>query len=117
MPAYALHDVLAIPDTELLDWGPVAEPSGEPVSHTHGRLLHREPAGESESGVWQCTPGTWRCVVERNEFCHFVSGHSIYTEDSGEVLEVRGGDAAFFPAGWSGTCTVVETIRKTYLIS
>lgn len=116
MRAHLLKSAAAIPDGELLNWGPVPEPVGEPVSTTSGKLLHRDEDGNNETGVWVCTPGRWRCVIERDEFCHFLSGRSIYTADDGEVLSVEGGDAAFFPSGWSGECEVIETVRKTYMI-
>ncbi len=116
MPAHLLKQAAAIPAAELVDWGPVAEPIGSPVSRTSGRLLHRDADGGNETGVWCCTPGRWRCIVTRDEFCHFLAGRCTYTADSGEVLEIAGGDAAFFPAGWSGTCEVRETVRKTYMI-
>jgi len=114
--AHVLKQAADIPDDELLDWGPVSEPIATPVSHTRGRLLHRDADGGNESGIWVCTPGKWRCVVEHDEFCHFLSGCCIYTGDSGDRFEVNGGDVAFFPAGWSGTCEVVDTVRKTYTI-
>lgn len=116
MPAHLLKQAAAIPEAELVDWGPVSEPLGEPVSRTSGRLLHRDPDGANETGVWLCTPGRWRCVVERDEFCHFLAGRCRYTADDGAVLEIGPGDAAFFPAGWSGTCEVREAVRKTYMI-
>lgn len=116
MHAHLLKQAAAIPSEELVDWGPVPEPIGTPVSHMSGRLLHRDEDGSNETGVWVCTPGTWRCVVTRDEFCHFLAGRCTYTADSGEVLEIGGGDAAFFPAGWTGNCEVRETVRKTYMI-
>jgi uncharacterized cupin superfamily protein len=106
----------AVADGDLVDWGPVAAPLGEPVSRTSGHLLHRDADGANESGLWVCTPGRWRCEVSRDEFCHFLAGRCVYTDDEGERLEIEGGDTAFFPAGWSGTCEVLETVRKTYLI-
>ena len=116
MQARLLKQAAAIPEAELVDWGPVPAPIGAPVSRTSGTLLHRDEDGANETGVWVCTPGTWRCVVERNEFCQFLSGRCVYTADDGEVLEIAGGDAAYFPASWSGTCQVMETVRKTYMI-
>lgn len=115
-PARRLDRPAELPDETLTDWGPVPKPLGEPVSRTSGRLLHRDPDGANETGVWVCTPGRWRCEVERAEFCHFLSGRCRYTSDAGEDLEIGPGDAAFFPAGWSGTCEVLETVRKTYMI-
>jgi uncharacterized cupin superfamily protein len=114
--AKLLKQPAGIAGDDLVDWGPVAKPLGETVSHTSGRLLHRDEDGGNEAGLWVCTPGVWRCDVERDEFCHFLDGRCVYTDDEGQRLEIEGGDAAFFPAGWSGTCEVLETVRKTYLI-
>ena len=101
--------------SQLVDWGPVAEPL-EGKSMTSGRLLHRNADGSSECGIWACTPGTWRCVVTRDELCHFLEGRCTYTHDSGEVIEIRPDTVAFFPQGWSGTCRITETVRKVYMI-
>ena len=114
--ARVLSQAQDIPETDLVDWGPVPEPIGKTLSKTSGKLLHRDENGDNETGVWVCTPGRWRCEVGRAEFCHFLSGHALYESDDGVTIEVRGGDAAFFPAGWAGTCEVRETVRKTYMI-
>ena len=116
MPAHLLKQAAAIPEEGLVDWGPVPAPIGEAVSRTSGRLLHRDDDGSNETGVWVCTPGRWRCVVERGAFCHFLNGRCRYTAESGEVPEMEGGDAAYFPAGWTGVCEVGETVRKIYMI-
>ncbi len=115
-PARVLAAPAALDSAGFTDWGAVPMPLGEPISRMRGVLLHRDEDGANETGVWECTPGRWRCEVERDEFCQFLSGHSIYTADDGTVLDIHAGDAAFFPAGWSGECEVVETVRKTYMI-
>lgn len=111
-----LRNAMAIGDADLVDWGAVPDPLGTPVSHTRGRLLYKGEGGAPEAGYWECTPGTWRCEVERDEFCHFLSGRCVYTRDGCERSEIAGGDTAFFPAGWRGTCEVLETVRKVYMI-
>lgn len=98
----------------LADWG-VAPDMIEGQSRTSGFLLHKGEDG-SEAGVWICTPGFWRCRVERDELCHFLAGSCTYTHESGEVIEVEADTTAFFPAGWLGTCRVHETVRKAYMI-
>lgn len=115
-PARLLPAPAAIDSAEFTDWGAVPAPLGEPVSRMRGRLLHRDEDGANETGVWECTPGRWRCEVERDEFCHFLSGHSVYRGDDGSVIDIHGGDCAFFPAGWTGECEVQQTVRKTYMI-
>ena len=98
----------------LRDWGPVPTMI-EGRSETSGILLHKGSDG-SECGVWQCTPGTWACHVVRDEFCHFLSGRCTYTHETGETIEIEPDTAAFFPAGWNGTCRIHETVRKVYMI-
>lgn len=109
----------ALEARDLVDWGPIASsaaPAGAPPSRTRGALLYKGPDGSPEAGLWECTPGIWECRVARDEFCHFLSGHCVYTHDAGERTEIRGGDTAFFPAGWSGRCQVLQTVRKVYMI-
>jgi len=108
-----LHDGELI--TELTDWGSVDEPING-VSKVSGVLLSREADGRAESGIWICTPGSWRCELASDELCHFVKGHSTYTHDNGEIIEIKADTAAFFPKGWSGQCQVHETVRKVYMI-
>ncbi|MSP83731.1 MAG: DUF861 domain-containing protein [Alphaproteobacteria bacterium] len=106
----------AIPSNDLADWGAVEKPLGTPVSTTRGRILDRGQGGFPESGVWECSPGTWRCEVGRAEFCHFLSGRCIYTHDNGEIITIESGMTAWFPAGWAGRCQVTATVRKVYAI-
>ena len=111
----APHLAEAVSVGDLVDWGPVAKPL-EGRSMTSGLLLHKEADGRNECGIWVCTPGLWRCEVTRDEFCHFLLGRCTYTYDSGEVIEIHPGTIAFFPAGWSGTCRIHQTVRKVYMI-
>jgi uncharacterized protein len=101
--------------SDLTDWGPIPTMI-EGRSHTSGRLLHKGPEGRSECGLWVCTPGTWRCTVTRDEFCHFLEGRCTYTADDGEVIEIGPDTSAFFREGWTGTCVVRETVKKVYMI-
>ena len=101
--------------SELKDWGLVPTMI-EGRSHTSGVLLHKGPDGRSECGIWVCTPGTWRCEVTRDEFCHFLAGRCTYTHDDGAVTEIEPDTIAFFAEGWTGTCVVQETVRKVYMV-
>ena len=104
---------------DLADWG--AQPDAiAGASHSTGRLLFKKPldgGGQSECGIWVCTPGIWKISVPRDEFCHFVSGHARYTAANGEVTEVRAGTCVMFPAGYAGTAEVIETIRNIYMLA
>ncbi len=109
--------VLRDPETvdKLEDWGTI-DTMLEGESHTSGILFQDGKDGNSESGLWVCTPGYWRCHVTQDEFCHFLSGYCTYEHESGEVIDVEPDTIVFFPGGWKGTCRVTETVRKVYMI-
>jgi len=111
-----IHVLRQVPDLrDLNDWGPVAAPI-QGASRTSGAILFRDPGGIPESGLWECTPGTWACDVARAEFCYFVAGRCVYVAKDGETAPIEAGDAAWFPAGWTGSCEVLETVRKVYVV-
>lgn len=101
--------------TDLADWGEI-DTMIEGHSHISGKLLHKGENGQSECGLWVCTPGKWACHVTHDEFCHFLEGRCTYVHESGEVIEISPDTAAFFPQDWKGVCTVHETIKKVYMI-
>ncbi|HEY7750361.1 MAG TPA: cupin domain-containing protein [Aestuariivirgaceae bacterium] len=100
---------------DLKDWG-VVPTMIEGESRTSGIVISRNSDGSSECGIWECTPGYWKCHVTNDEFCHFLSGRCTYVHESGEVIEIVANTAAFFPKHWKGTCRVHETVRKVYMI-
>jgi uncharacterized cupin superfamily protein len=101
---------------DLLDWG--AQPDMiEGQSHSTGRLLYKGPGNSPETGVWVCTPGTWKISVPRDEFCHFVAGRVTYRRDNSDEVIVAGpGTCVMFPAGWEGTAEITETLRNIYML-
>ncbi len=111
--AHLLQDPMSI--IEVKDWGPIPTMI-EGESHTSGVLLHRRPSGESETGVWICTPGYWNCHVTSDEYCHFIEGNCTYVHETGEVIEIEPDTLAFFPKDWRGTCRIAQTVRKVYMI-
>ena len=60
------------------DWG-VIPTMIEGESRTSGIVLHKGLEGQSETGIWICTPGYWNCHVTKDEFCDFLTGRSYYT--------------------------------------
>lgn len=99
---------------ELDDWGPCPEATG-PQMDTRGIYLWKDENG-AESGIWECTAGPSRWVLETNEFVHVLSGSMTITPDSGEPEFVGPGTTVFIPRGWSGTWEIHETLRKLYVI-
>ncbi len=108
-----LHQVSSRSD--LVDWG--SQPNAlAGASHSSGKLIHKGPNNRPEVGLWVCTPGRWRLVIPRDELCHFVAGRATYVRDDGEVTEITPETLVMFAAGWSGECTVHETLRNTYIL-
>ena len=95
--------------------GPVAMPVGTPVAQLSCSEAVSLPDQQVEAGVWECTPGVWHRQVKLAELCHFVSGHCFFTPEGGQAIEIRAGDAIFFPPNSSGIWDVRETVRKTYV--
>lgn len=100
---------------KLEDWGPIKVHVAGPVAHLYGRKLEVDEANGTETGIWECTPGTWRRQVTQSESCTFVKGHAIFHADSGEKIDIRAGTAIFFPANTTGIWEVKETVRKVYM--
>jgi len=99
----------------LEDWGPIAVHVAGPVAQLSGRKLEVDEANGTETGIWECTPGSWRRQVKESESCTFIKGHAIFHADSGEKIELSPGTAVFFPANTTGVWDVKETLRKVYM--
>ena len=67
-------------------------------------------------GIWESTPGKVNVAYEEWEFCHFIAGKAILTNDKGKSWTVKKGDAFIIPAGFKGTWETVKTVRKHYVI-
>lgn len=116
MTSSAPHLTHASTRTDLVDWG--AQPEAlAGASHSSGRLVHKGPDNRPECGIWVCTPGRWRLSIPRDELCHFVAGLATYRSDAGEVIDVAAGTVVLFPTGWTGECTVHETMRNIYMLT
>ena len=116
----APHISGALTYNDLADWGEQPDCLAGP-SRSSGRLLFKRPdpdvGGNSpETGLWVVTPGKWPLSIPRDEFCHFIAGRATYLRDTGEVIEVTPGTCVHFTAGWTGICTVHETLRNVYML-
>jgi uncharacterized protein len=99
----------------LPDAGPVSVPISQPIAHLKCFAAVVLKDKQVEAGVWECSPGTWRRQILQAELCHFVSGYAFFTPEGGDKLEIKAGDAVFFPPGSQGVWDVRETIRKSYV--
>jgi uncharacterized cupin superfamily protein len=103
-------------ELELPPVGPVALPIGEPVVQLKCLVAAELNNKQVETGVWEATPGRWRRQITQAELSHFIAGRCTFVPDGGDPLEIRAGDAVFFPPNTLGTWHVLETVRKTYVL-
>jgi uncharacterized cupin superfamily protein len=99
----------------LPDVGLVSVPLGQPVARLKCFEAVSLPERQVEAGVWECSPGVWRRQVTQAELCHLVAGRCTFTPEGGPPMEIKAGDAVFFPPNSRGVWDVKETIRKTYV--
>jgi uncharacterized protein len=69
-----------------------------------------------DTGIFECTSGTYRRSVKEAEVMHILSGSGRFTPDGEASVNFRGGDTLFFAAHTEGTWEVDETMRKVYVI-
>ncbi|SAL24365.1 cupin domain-containing protein [Caballeronia telluris] len=99
----------------LEDWGTAGLP-GTPEIRVSGaqRVI---PGNEAiDTGVFECTPGTYRRAVKQAEVMHMLAGRGRFTPDGEPTIHFNGGDTLFFEANTEGLWEVEETMRKIYVI-
>jgi uncharacterized cupin superfamily protein len=101
--------------TDLESWGTSGLLGTEPSSLSGRQCVI--PGNEAiDTGVFECTPGTYRRSVKQAEVMHFLSGSGTFTPDNEETIHFRCGDTLFFEANTEGLWNVKETMRKIYVI-
>ena len=72
--------------------------------------------GRLYCGIWECTPGTVRVNYTEWEFCHFIEGEAVLTNEAGQSWRLKKGDGFIIPPGFKGTWETVKPVRKQYVI-
>lgn len=73
--------------------------------------------GLLETGVWECSPGTFTATRDGyDEVATILAGSATVVDSLGVTIEIGPGSVIVTPAGWTGTWTVHETLRKTYVL-
>ncbi len=94
---------------------PVPVPLHPPISMIRAKSFEGAD-GVTETGLLECSPGVWRRQVVLAEFCYFLSSECTFTPDDGAPIEIREGDAVYFPANTRGTWDVRALLRKVYVV-
>ncbi len=98
---------------DLEDWGPLAEATG-PEMHTAGITIWQD--GDDEAGIWECTPGPSRWLLETNELVHVVRGRIDRHRRRRRAGRPRTGGHRRVPEGLERHVEIHETLRKVYAI-
>lgn len=92
---------------------------GNPVVKTWRKYEdHKGDASELNriSGIWESTPGKFVVNYKIWEFCHFLEGECILTEEGHPPKVLRAGDAFVLTPGFKGEWEVVKTVRKHFVV-
>jgi uncharacterized cupin superfamily protein len=96
------------------------EHAAKPTSSTPGQTevsLRVWEGDDVKTGIWEVTPGTFTATREGyNEICQILSGTATITEADGGSFEVGPGSLFVTPAGWRGSWTVHEPLRKMWVV-
>ncbi|WP_425273896.1 cupin domain-containing protein [Paraburkholderia graminis] len=99
----------------LEDRGTIASLNGADIAM---RGLRQAVAGAESinTGIFECTAGSYRRIVMQPEVMHILQGHGRFTADGEQPVEFAPGDTLFFAANTQGLWEMPETMRKFYVI-
>lgn len=88
--------------------------AGNPVVRSWRKL--EEPDAKRVTGIWESTPGKFAVDYKIWEFCHFLEGECILTEEGKAPKRLKAGDAFVLTPGFKGEWEVVTKVRKHFVI-
>ena len=101
-------------DADLDPWSIPSDDiiSGQPDAR--GMFLWQTDDKRIGSGVWTCTPGTFRADYAWDETAQILEGRVTITDDDGDIVTLGPGDLFFVPIGSKTTWVVHEAVRKSF---
>jgi uncharacterized cupin superfamily protein len=87
-----------------------------------GEFHQIEPTGGSANKLdvclWRSDPATYDYLFEGDEAFHVVEGAAnVELPDTGEKIELRAGDVAYFSAGTRSIWTITQRFKKFTVIA
>jgi len=80
-------------------------------------VIWKSVDGIVETGVWECTAGTFTASRDGyDEVATILSGTATVVSSGGDTVDLGPGSTLVTPAGWTGTWTVHETMRKVFVL-
>jgi len=99
----------------LEDWGTAGLPGTTPIK-VSGVQRVIEGSEAIDTGIFECTAGTYRRSVKQAEVMHFLAGRGRFTPNGEDTIHFASGDTLFFEANTEGLWEVGEAMRKVYVI-
>ena len=87
-----------------------------------GECHQIEPMGDSadklDACLWRSDPATYDYLFQSDEAFHVVEGSAtVELPDTGEEIELRVGDVAYFSAGTRSIWTITQPFKKFTVIA
>ena len=113
-----LVKALVITDTTTVDPGKhVVKTTSVTPGQTEASLRAWEGEG-IRAGIWEVTPGTFSSSRDGyTEICQILSGRATIAEADGSTYDIGPGSFVVTTAGWEGTWTVHEKLRKMWVVA
>jgi uncharacterized protein len=91
---------------------------GAQLGEVHGLEPKGPSANRLDVSLWRSDPATYDYLFEGDEAFHVVEGAAtVELSDTGETIELRPGDVAYFSAGTRSVWTITEPFKKFVVIS
>jgi hypothetical protein len=111
------EETVELADAVAIALTPVGPKAGATDGEPFESIREISSDGPLESGVWECTPGSFPSSREGySEFMYFLAGDATITDADGTEHRVGPGVALQLSDGWRGSWTIRETVRKVYVI-
>jgi uncharacterized protein len=114
MPVILFHNQATNPEVDYPK--PERRLLGNPKRTTWNHYTN--VTGEVFAGEWSSEVGSWRIEFgpTEDEFFFVTEGRVRIVDDAGNAVEAGPGQSLVIPAGFTGTFSVLEPVKKHYVI-
>ena len=105
---------IRIPEARLDSWPLPAEAIVEGKPNAQGLVLWKSDDVRLVSGIWACSPGSFRWNWTYDETVVVVEGRATVTTGDGRSIDLEPGSLASFERGTESIWTIHEPFRKGF---
>jgi uncharacterized cupin superfamily protein len=92
--------------------------AGTQVGEFHQIEPMKGSPGKLDASLWRSDPATYDYLFDGDEAFHVVEGAAtVDLLDTGERIELRAGDVAYFKAGTRSVWTITQPFKKFTVIA